>query len=193
MSMEIVAKAGISVYKIHRKEKKIDIIFEPEKGYRPPEDSPIHIEPCPESKEAFTTLVHDMMQQHHNRKFVTAMVKTQDEATFCMTARVHAVTGYSIQNDRDIEIITNPGQKYSYIQEPLNRFIMAAKRKGYEIHPEYVFCSQIPTSREQVNIIGAGIKKIMISDPFRARSDEDKDAKKLLESHGIITFEEFLL
>ena len=193
MSMEIVAKAGISVYEIHRKAKKILPIHEAPADFIPPEDSPIQIEPCPQNENAFKTLVHDMQQQYHNRKFVTAMVKTQDSATFCMTARIHAVTGYTIQDDRDIETMTNPGHKYSYIQEPMNRLLMATRRKGYALLPKYVFCSQVPTSREQVNMVGAGIKKIIIGDPFRARKDTDIEAKNLLTKKKIINFEDAIL
>ncbi len=190
MSMEVAAKAGISVYELRRKEKKIIPIHEPPKTYIPSEDSPIQIEPCPESHEAFEAVIHDMMLQYYNRKFVSALVKTIEGSTFCMTVRVHAVIGYSIENDHDIEIIANPGQKYSFIQEPMNRFLMIAQRKGYTLLNDYIFCSQIPTSREQVNMVGAGIKTALAGDPFRARNQEDIKAKNLLQKHNILTFEE---
>lgn len=188
MSMEIVAKAGINVYEIHRKEKKIIPIFEAPLNYNPPEDSPIQIEPCPDSQGAFYTLVRDMVQQYHNRKFVTAMVEKPDGSTFSMTVRVHPVIGYTIQNDHDIEIITNPGQKYSYIQEPANRLLMNIKRQGYKLRPEYIFCSQVPTSRELVNMLGADVSKILIGEPFKVRHESDLDAKKILEKNGVIEF-----
>ena len=121
------------------------------------------------------------------------MVKTKDGGTFCMTVRAHAVIGHSIENDHDIEAMTNPGQKYTYIQEPINRFLMGAKRKGYSIHPQHIFCSQVPTSREQVNMIGAGITNIIIGNPFRSRREEDKEAQKILEKHKILNFENLKL
>lgn len=192
MSMEIAVKAGISVYKIERKAKKVTPIYEALPDYTPPEDSPVEIEPCPNNHEAFHKLIHDMSQQHHNRKFATAMVTTTEGQSFCMTARVHAVTGYTIQDDRDIETMTNPGHKYSYIQEPMNRLLMAVKRQGYTIVPKYVFSSQIPTSREQINMVGAGLSEIYVGDPFRARKDSDIEAKDILDKNGILSFKAFL-
>ncbi|MBL4588877.1 MAG: deoxycytidylate deaminase [Alphaproteobacteria bacterium] len=189
MSMEIAAKAGISVYEINRKKEKIITIYEPPKGYVASEDSPIQIDPCPESKGAYTQILYDMMRHYHNRKFVTAMVKTPEGSTFCMTARVHAVVGYTIQNDVDIETMMNPGKKYSLLQEPMNRLLMAARRKGYTVLTDYLFISQIPTSREQVNMVGAGITNILIGDPYRARNKEAIKAKNLLEKNKILTFE----
>lgn len=192
MAMEITAKAGISVYKIERKAKKITPIYVAPENYIPPEDSPIEIEPCPQSQETFHSLIHGMIQQHHNRKFVTAMVTDRNGKSFCMTARVHAVMGYTIQDDRDIETITNTGRKYSYIQEPMNRLLMAVKRGGFSIVSDYVFNSQVPTSREQVNAVGGGITNMFVGDPFRARKDEDMDAKNLLHKKEILTFKEWL-
>ncbi len=192
MAMEIMAKAGVNVYELNRDTQDINQIYKSPDKYTPPEDSPTHIDPCPDSKEAFKALIHDMEQVYYNRKFVTGMVTTEDGGSFCITSRVHAVLGYSIENDHDIEAIANPGQKYSYIQEPVNRLIMAAKSKGYILHPEHIFCSQIPTSREMINMVGAGIKHMVIGNPMRAKRTEDIQAKNLLEENGIITFEEFI-
>jgi hypothetical protein len=58
---------------------------------------------------------------------------------------------------------------------------MYAARHGLTVQDEFFFSSNVPTSREQVNIVGAGIKRITIGDLRKAR---DPDAVKAMAQLG---------
>ena len=190
MSMEITARAGISVYKVHRKEKSVTPIFEPEEGYSPPEDSPIEEERSKEDMSAFKILIEGIMKAQHNRKIAVALAREPKGRAMAIIARAHVVTGFSMQNDFDVETITQADNKYSFIEEPVNRLLMYIQKRGYTLLPDYLFCSQVPTAREQVNLVGADIKTLYIHDMFKSRDESGLKAKELLQAHDILNFQE---
>jgi deoxycytidylate deaminase len=65
---------------------------------------------------------------------------------------------------------------------------MYMARHGMASAEGYLFCSQVPTSREQVNLVGAGIKRITIGDPQKARDLNAIDAMRQLSGAGIIQY-----
>ncbi len=190
MSMQIVEKAGIAVYRIHRKEERLEPIHEPVKDYIPQEDSPIEIEPASNDASFFDMLITHKATHHYNRKIAIGLAQDKSGKTYSLTARVHVVVGYSMQNDFDIDQITQARGKYSFMQEPVNRFLMACRRMGLTPIKDYLFCSQIPTSREQVNMIGAGFTEITIGDVFRSRSPDGFVARSLVEEKGLLKFKQ---
>ena len=190
MSMQIVEKAGIAVYRLHRKEEKVEPIHEPEKSYIPKEDSPIEVEPASNDAGFFDMLITHKATQHYNRKIAIGLAQNKSGKTYSLTTRVHAVVGYSMQNDFDIDQITQARGKYSFMQEPINRYLMSCKRLGLTPIKEHLFCSQIPTSREQVNLIGAGFTEITIGDVFRSRSPDGFVARDLVEEKGLLKFKQ---
>lgn len=193
MSMQIIAKAGIAVYRIHRKEEKIEPIYEPSKGYIPQEDSPIEVEPASNDKGFFEMLVTHKGSHHYNRKIAIGLAQDKAGKTFSVTSRVHAVVGYSMKDDYDVDQIIQTHGKYSFMQEPINRYIMACRRLGLTPLKEYLFCSQVPSPREQVNLIGAGFSEILIGDSFRSRRPEGFKARDLLEDNGLMKFHQMNL
>ena len=77
--------------------------------------------------------------------------------------------------------------KYSFIQEPINRLITASPRHGAKLINGLVYSSQVPTSREFVNMIGAGIDTLYIGDPHSARDDDGFKAMEQLQDKNVIT------
>jgi hypothetical protein len=51
-----------------------------------------------------------------------------------------------------------------------------------------IYTSQIPTSREQVNIVGAGISSIAVGDRGKARDDASLQAMHQLSDAGIVEY-----
>ncbi len=188
MSMEIMARGGVSVYEVNRKNKDITTIYEPAPDYVPAEDSPVEIEPETKTETAFEMVITHKSALHYNRKIAVALAETASGDVFSLCVRGHAVIGYSMKKDSDIDHMMQETGKYSFMQEPLNRLLIYAKRKGFKILDEYIFCSQVPTAREQVNFIGAGYKKLSIGDVFRSRDQSGIKARTLLEKHGLIEF-----
>lgn len=189
MSMQICEKAGISIYAINMLTEEITSILEIQNDYKPVEDSPIRCEPIESANDA---ILHDIVEaatkRNHRRKFAIALVENKEGKRFGLTARAHAVIGYSMEQDNKAEELLTPVGKYSFIQEPVNRLMMHMARNGYKLLDDYLYCSQVPTSREQVNLIGAGIKRISIGDIQKCRDPQGLKAMELLLKHKILDY-----
>ncbi len=189
MSMQICEKAGISVYEIWRKDERLVPIYEAPEHFIAAEDSPIYREPVQAPGEAvFTEILANAFKIHQTRKFAVAFVRDEHGKTVSLTVRGHAVTGFTMEDPDDIGMIERHEEKYSFFQEPVNRLLMYTARHGMKIIDGYLFCSQVPTSREQVNLVGAGIKRITIGNPRKARDPSALEAMKKLADAGIITY-----
>ncbi len=189
MSMQICEKAGISVYEIWRKDRRLVPIFETPPGYFVSEDSPIYKEPIEAPSDAvFGEILTQAFRIHQKRKFSVAFVMDEAGKYFSLIARGHPVTGFTMEDPDDVSIIERRDDKYSYFQEPVNRIMMYMARHGLTLVDDYLFCSQVPTSREQVNLVGAGIKRITIGDLTKARDAEALKAMKQISDAGIISY-----
>lgn len=189
MSMKICERAGISVYEIWRKDEKIVPIYMAPADYTPKEDSPVTIDELGTIEEkAFQSAITQAHNIHNRRKFCLALAQRQDGTYAALTARAHAVIGYSMQDTQDALEIENPDSKYSFIQEPANRMIMFARRWGYKLLDDFFYCSQIPTSREQVNLVGASVLRVTVGDITRSRDSDGLKAMQQLQAAGIIDF-----
>ncbi len=180
MAMRICEKAGIAVYELWRKEERLVPIFEPPDGYEPPDEHPIKVIPARD----FTYLIEQAAQEFKGHKFACALTK-DDEGNICgLATRGHPALGYTMETD--LSELENPQGKYSFKLEPVNRLLMAAPRKGVKIIDGSLYCTHVPTSREQVNMIGAGLTSISIADDKKARDKYALLAIKLLEEKEII-------
>lgn len=189
MSMQICEKAGISVYEIWRKDERLVPIYEASEHYVVSEDSPVYREPIDAAGEAvFQDIIAAAFKTHGNRKFAVALVTDEQGRHIALTARGHAVTGFTMEDPDDIGVIERPDEKYSFFQEPVNRMLMYMARHGMRLISGYLFCSQVPTSREQVNLVGANIKRITIGNPAKARDLFAIEAMRQLSSAGIIDY-----
>jgi len=189
MSMQICEKAGISVYELWRKDERLVPIYEAPEHYVVSEDSPVYREPIDTPTEGvFQDIIAAAFKLHQKRKFAVAFVTDSHGKHISLTARGHAVTGFTMEDPDDIGLIERPDDKYSFFQEPVNRLLMYMARHGMKPAEGYLFCSQVPTSREQVNLVGAGIKRVTIGDPQKARDLHAIEAMKQLGSAGIIQY-----
>lgn len=189
MSMQICEKAGISVYEIWRKDERLVPIFEAPTNYIVSEDSPVYREPIDAAGEGvFQEIIAGAFKIHKNRKFTVAFVMDEQGNFVSLTARGHAVTGFTMEDPDDIGMIERPDDKYSFFQEPVNRLLMYMARHGMRIVPGYLFCSQVPTSREQVNLIGANINRITIGDIAKARDPSALEAMRQIAAADIIVY-----
>ena len=189
MSMRICTHAGISVYKLRRDEKSIETIYEPPSDFMPPEDSPLQLKELEDAGEdAFRHHIETAAALHKRRKFSLCFARNKDGQIYCLTARAHPVTGYTMTDPEEALDLLTPIGKYSFIQEPVNRMLMACARRGLKIMQNYFYCSQVPTSREQVNLVGAGLKRITIGDMERCRDRWGHVALRQLDQAGILQY-----
>lgn len=187
MSLRILAHAGVSLYEVIRKEKKIRLLYQPEDGYIPPEDNPIEIRPC-RAPLSFSTLLQTarLVRVKHER-WGCALATDPHGKLWTLVASTHPAIGYT-QND-----IYKTDGKYDFILEPVNRILMGAARKGLKISPDHIWCSVLPSPREMVNLVGYGVRKIHIGDLNVAKKPASLSSKELLETTEIMAFEEMRL
>ncbi|MFA5591723.1 MAG: deoxycytidylate deaminase [Micavibrio sp.] len=189
MSMRICEKAGIAVYELWRKDRRLSSIFEPPQNYAPIDDSPAQCEPIEKPDEAvFKQLIAAAFARHDQRKFAVAIAGDQNGAFYSIIMRSHAVTGFTMNDPQDIAAAELKEEKYSLFQEPVNRLLMFMARKGLKPVDGYIFSAHVPTSREQVNLAGAGIKRITIGDIKKARDAASFTAMQQLSQAGIIEY-----
>jgi deoxycytidylate deaminase len=189
MSMQICEKAGISVYELWRKDERLVPIFEAPEHYVVSEDSPVYREPIETPGEAvFQEIIANAFRLHQKRKFAVAFARDANGKYVSLTARGHAVTGFTMDDPDDIGKIERHEDKYSFFQEPVNRMLMYVARHGFTLVDNYLFCSQVPTSREQVNLVGANVKRITIGDPQKSRDPDAISAMRQLSAADIIDY-----
>ncbi|MAZ76702.1 MAG: deoxycytidylate deaminase [Micavibrio sp.] len=189
MSMQIAERAGINVYAVDMNKEEITTIFEAPKDYTPIEDSPIECSPIKEAnEETFQSIVAIAEEKHKRRKYAIALVQDSDSNKFSLVSRAHAVIGYSMQKPDEAIELMRPIDKYSFIQEPVNRLLMHLSRKGYKLINGFMYCSQVPTSREQVNLVGTGITRITIGDTQKCRDIHGRTAMKQLQEQKILDY-----
>lgn len=184
MSMRIAERAGISVFEIYRKDEKISPIFKPAENYRPIEENPVDLKPVNADKGLHTAFA-DHIKETHNRffsPFACSFTTDGEDHIIALTTIAHPVIGYSSK------AMDPPDDKYSFIMEPMNRLLMSTAKHGLTLITDYIFCSRVPTSREQVNLVGAGVSAIMVGEHSQCRDEYGLIAKNLLEKNEILGF-----
>ncbi len=189
MSMQICEKAGISVYELWRKEERLVPIIQIAPDYVPAEDSPIDVERIETADDKnFRFFIEKATQKHYRRKFALCFAEDDFGAKHALIVRSHVVRGYTMLDKKDVHEVEKPESKYSFIQEPINRLLMVLARRGLRLIDGFLYSSQVPTSREQVNLVGADIGRVTIGDPTKCRDSEGLRAMRLLGDTKIIQY-----
>lgn len=182
MSLRICEKAGISVYKIFRKESRVEPILEIPPGYKPIIERPAKLEifSAPMDNKNFLHEIERLTKQYYRRAFAVAVA-----GKILISAEIHPIAGFTA------EVAGKREGKYTYELQPVNRILMTAARKGLRISPGFLYSSRVPTAREQVNMLGAGLSKILIGELDAARDEHSLAAMKIFQEKGIISFKGF--
>ncbi|HEY8189964.1 MAG TPA: deoxycytidylate deaminase [Micavibrio sp.] len=185
MSMQVCEKAGISVYELRRKEQSCIPILRISDDYKPVNDAPVIVSSIPSVDDAhFLDLIADSRANLQGEKYAVALARGGNGQVLGLCAKSHLAIGYS-RRIADSELQGDHG-KYSFILEPSNRLLMNAARLGLKIDPDYFYASCVPTSREQVNMVGAGIKTLTIGDIHQARDPDSFAALRQLQDAAIL-------
>ncbi|HEY0902096.1 MAG TPA: deoxycytidylate deaminase [Micavibrio sp.] len=190
MSMQICERAGIDVYQLWRKERRIEPILEFSQQFVPVQDSPLACERLYGviNRQFYIDYVEKMRKQHYGRRFACAVGRDRVSGNvYALSARSHPVIGFSMTNDA--HILRDPNNKYNYMVEPMNRLIMGASRVGVKLIDGMIFCTNIPTAREQVNLIGAGITRVYVEHPNKALDEAAIQAKRTVTNARMIDFQ----
>ena len=181
LSLTICEKAGINVYKIFRKEKRVEIIFEAPAHYKPIVERMAKIERVDVVIDvaSFKNIIEGQRALADRRHFALAIAED-----FVISAEIHAVAGFTAHDPIERET------KYDHFLQPITRVMMTAARHGWRINPEFIFSSRVPTARELVNMVGAGFSKLYLGDDQAARDTFALEALKTLSDAGILNVQQ---
>lgn len=185
MSLRIAARAGISIYEVRRKEGTILPLQESPPGYQAPEDNPIKIVAAEEINLPHLVAGVKVIAP----RWACGYARSRDGSLCALVASAHAAIGYSEQNQSDRDQISHPEGKYNFYLEPLNRLMMGAARRGLALIDGALYMSCVPTAREQVNLVAAGLTRLTLGTPTTSRDPDGLDASTLLQNAGILRFE----
>ncbi len=184
MSMRIFAAAGIPVYKLYRKEKRLENVLNIDTNYVPPLESPAELIPVKSQNTMSLFKKHILASANHFQQtpFALALAEHPGGDHIVFRTPSHPTVGYTHQDDLSKE------GKYSFILQPLNRLLMAGKYYGLQLDPRFIYSSRIPTAREQINLIGAGYQTLYIGQNQPPRDEYGPQAMKQLQNHHILNF-----
>lgn len=184
MSLRIAQRAGISVYEVRRKENVIIPLLETPENYTPPEDNPIKIE----AVNSVNLLALVASVKVIVDRWACGYAEDDQGQIYSMVASAHAAIGYSETSVNDFAELGMDTGKYNFFLEPMTRLMMNAARYGLKLIDGEIYSSFIPTSREQVNMVAAGLTTLRVGNIAKARDDEALHARSKLEGAGILAF-----
>lgn len=188
MSLAIMRHAGVGVYTLYRKERRIEPLSLPSADYRAPVTNAMSLTPLEGfSISDFPRLVQGLAPGMGCCPFGVAVARDEAGRFFLLGARPHLSAGYSDAQDPGIS--TRREGKYSYVVGAMNRLLMGAARHGLHILPDAVFCAVVPGSRELVNMAGAGIVCLRVGDSARGKDADSLEAMETLRRSGVMAFE----
>ncbi len=191
LSLRIVERAGIRVCMIHRKDQKITPMITPSPGYIPPDDRPVHVIHPPTPLFDSTVLMdyaHAFTPDTRGLPFAAAFGRGMDHSVRILIAEEHVTIGYDPRSKSDqIEMRDTATGKYTFLSTPINRLMMSAARMGYKIDPRLIVSSRIPTSRELVNMVAAGLTNLHILNVRTARDKAAQNGLDMLVKNRVIT------
>lgn len=182
MSLEICEKAGITVYEINRKEKTIHRIYEPGEGYIPPQDYPVELLTL--APGGWQDLIAQKTEDAATHNFALAPVVDREGKVHILYALPHLSMGYT--NASPPNFHESADLKYSFIIGPTNRLLMQAARRGFVLDRNAIYTARVPTARELVNLVGAGITRLAIGDMQASRDESGIQAMETLGKAGIL-------
>ncbi|MCB9964026.1 MAG: hypothetical protein H6855_02605 [Rhodospirillales bacterium] len=179
MSLRLAQKAGIGIYEVNRREQTVIPLISPDPHYTPVNENPVRII---SAEEGFLPFNPDPSQN-----LAMAFCRSESSEIVQIIAESHPALGFG--HLKDAYEIKHPKTKYSYYQDSCNRLLMHTARHGLLIAHSEIWSSMIPSSREQVNLVGAGITKLHLPEDAQTKDPAALVAKHLLEEKKIIQFQ----
>lgn len=183
ISMLIFRKAGIGVFEMNAPEKTISCLQE--KTSRAPQvsdENSYHIRRTDNalSQEKFGQLIQANTQ---TEPFAACIATDHNGNAFFIHAKADIAIGLS---QEDAQNIRDNQDKYVPTMQPINRLLVLCTRHSLTINPAYIFSSRTPTSREFVNLIGAGYTHLTIGNQEECRDEWGLKALKQLQDKNIL-------
>jgi len=187
MSMRIFAAAGIPVYEVHRKERRLDKVLEIAENYTPPLENPAELVSLKSgiNKSVFEKNIERAKDKYKDAPFALALAEQGAGNFVAFSAASHPAVGYTHEDD------LSKNGKYSFILQPINRILMAGKYYGLKFDPRFIYSSRPPTARELINLVGANYHRLHVGHDQKARDEFGPLAMEQLQAANILSFLNF--
>ncbi len=184
LSLPVFRQAGIAVYSIDGREGTLTPLIEDALRPHAVEHFPVLIEPLRTRRdyEALNVLV--ARHRGKDSPFAAAIAHDASDERFGMVATAQPSMGYVFNSATGA--VTPDRRKYSLTLNPLDRLLMNAGRYGLRIRDGLIYTSHIPTAREQVHILGAGLQIVAIGNALHPADTGRMAAWGLLTSAGVL-------
>jgi len=166
-SLVIFKAAHVNVYEVNMDEREVTALLSHDTHKLMNIEHPIHISPTKGDHISMEHFKQAISQHKTDMPFAACFVRSRLGQHHLMIANSQRSVGLTAEQSDDIR---NAQHKYKPGLQPINRLLLNCARYGFKIESGYLYSSQTPTSREFVNLIGAGYHDLMIGD---ARSCRD--------------------
>ncbi len=184
VSIPIFRAAGIGVYEMNIKTREYKTLIEPDTLSLRPIQRPVHHIPLEQAQINHAHFLALIEEISNKTPFAACYVKTTLGQYTFLYARTHRSIG--LTSEQENTLFNEGKNKYEPTIQPLNRLLLTCARYGLKIDPHYLYSSQVPTSREFVNLIGAGYKSLQIGDMNTSRDTHGLTALGQIKKHKII-------
>lgn len=184
MSMLIAAKAGMNVYELNRKERKLTPILEQATITRP---SPGGIEFFDIPERMTLKWALEMFRDRLGTSEAWALAFVTEKDGTPRGLLVFEALPNGITPDDFLSRTGNTG-KYRFPIDPVTRLFITARRKGFGIIDGMVATAQVPSSRALVNALEFGLKGLILAsdipdhDPTGTATLEDLVKRSILQA-----------
>lgn len=168
MSMPIFEAAGVGVYEMNVESHEYTPLHSPDSAVLRPIQYPVFQIPLEVGQINHEHFKAFIAEQDDRTEFAACYAKSPLGKYIFLCARVHRSIGLTSKLEDQIH---NAQDKYESSIQPINRLLLNCARYGLKIDDEYLYSSQVPTSREFVNMIGAGHFRISIGDIEKSRDE----------------------
>ncbi len=180
VSMMIFKKAGIGVFEINIEQQTVTCLQGHAREHVMPDTPSMNIVKADINNEAFQREIDTVDAKH---PIAACFATNQNGATVFLHARTELSEGLS---EADAAAIREEQDKYVPTLQPINRLLVTCASYGFTIANGYIFSSRTPTSREFVNLIGAGHNHLYIGDAAKCRDQWGLKALSKLQEKGIL-------
>lgn len=175
VSLPILQSAGIQIFEMDCEKNTIHELGEVKENILRPIQRPVIHIPLEDGQIELPHFNAIIEEQKSTLKapFAACYAKTMLGQYTFLCAQSHRSIGLSKDQAERIESIQN---KYTPTIQPVNRLLLTCARYGLKISENFLYSSQIPSSREFVNMIGADIHTLIIGDKENGENEWSKKA-----------------
>lgn len=187
ISLPLLQYAGVNLLEVNRENRTVEPLINIPKGKVIPVERPVEMSLLGKgdvTPENFAKMIERARTKiGTDQPFVACYAHSRLGTYTALLVRPHIAIGL---DEERIESLKPLLEKYSLTLQPTNRALITASRYGLKIDQDYFYSAHVPTSREFVNLIGAGHTKIAIGDRTKSRDEWGLKALAQLEEKNIL-------